>query len=124
MSSGLPIIHKVESIDRFKEILANNPGLVIVKFGAKWCGPCKTIEADVNDIFSKMPPTVQCIKLDIDESFEIYSFLKAKRMVNGVPVILCYKKGNFSYIPNETVVGANKGQLIYFFEKCFTHLQN
>jgi hypothetical protein len=34
--------------------------------------------------------------IDIDDNFEIYAFLKSKKMVNGVPVILCYKKGNQS----------------------------
>jgi thiol-disulfide isomerase/thioredoxin len=120
---GLPLIKKVESVERFREILANNPGLVIVKFGATWCGPCKKIDPDVNDIFSKMPATVQCVMLDIDESIEIYSFLKSKRRVNGVPVLLCYQKGNLNYIPDETVVGANKDQLMSFFERCFALLK-
>jgi thioredoxin 1 len=120
---GLPLIKKVESVDRFREILANNPGLVIVKFGATWCGPCKKIDPDVNEIFSKMPATIQCVMLDIDESIEIYSFLKSKRRVNGVPVLLCYQKGNLNYIPDETVVGANKDQLMLFFERCFALLK-
>lgn len=120
---GLPLIKKVESVERFREILANNPGLVIVKFGATWCGPCKKIDPDVNEIFSKMPATVQCVMLDIDESIEIYSFLKSKRRVNGVPVLLCYQQGNLNYIPDETVVGANKDQLMLFFERCFTLLK-
>ena len=120
---GLPIIKKVESVERFRDILVNNPGIVIVKFGATWCGPCRKIDPDVNDIFSKMPATAQCIILDIDESIEIYSFLKSKRMINGVPVLLCYKKGNVNYIPNDIVVGANKDQLMMFFDRCFSFLK-
>ena len=120
---GLPIIKKVESVERFRDILANNPGIVIVKFGATWCGPCRKIDPDVNELFSKMPETVQCVMLDIDESIEIYSFLKSKRRVNGVPVLLCYQQGNLNYIPNETVVGANKDQLMMFFNRCLALLK-
>jgi thiol-disulfide isomerase/thioredoxin len=118
----LPWILKVESVAQFREILINNPGLIIVKFGATWCGPCKKIEHDVKMMFSKMPNTAQCILLDIDESIELYSFLKNKRMVNGVPVILCYQKGNLNYVPNDIVVGANTDQLIGFFDRCFQYL--
>jgi hypothetical protein len=120
---GLPIIKKVESVERFRDILANNPGIVIVKFGATWCGPCRKIDPDINEIFSKMPETVQCVILDIDESIEIYSFLKSKRRVNGVPVLLCYQQGNLNYIPNETVVGANKDQLLMFINRCLSLLK-
>jgi len=120
---GLPIIKKVESVERFRDILANNPGIVIVKFGATWCGPCRKIDPDINEIFSKMPETVQCVILDIDESIEIYSFLKSKRRVNGVPVLLCYQQGNLNYIPNETVVGANKDQLLMFINRCLALLK-
>jgi thioredoxin 1 len=117
MSTSLPVITKVTNAEHLRVILANNPGVVIIKFGAKWCGPCKTIDADVDKMFSILPPSVQSVKLDIDENNEIYSFLKAKRMVNGVPVILSYKKGNEHYVPNDIVVGADKYQLKAFFER-------
>jgi len=123
MSSGLPVITKVNSVEQFRDILANNPGIILLKFGATWCGPCKQIDADVKHVFSKMPATVQCMMLDIDESIEIYSFLKNKRMINGVPVLLCYKKGNMHYVPNDIVVGANKDQIAGFFERSFALLQ-
>jgi thioredoxin 1 len=106
----------------FRELLEQNPGIIIIKFGATWCGPCKTIDADVKDIFSKMPETVQCVMLDIDENPEIYAFLKNKRMVNGVPVLLCYKMGNTHYVPDDIIVGANKLHLTAFFERCFALL--
>jgi hypothetical protein len=63
-------------------------------------------------------PTIQCSIIDIDDNFEIYAFLKSKKMVNGVPVILCYKKGNISWIPDKAVVGADERQVNIFFQEC------
>ena len=56
--------------------------------------------------------------IDIDECFNLYSFLKTKKMVNGIPAILCYVKGNNGYVPNCSVTGADPAQLHFFFKKC------
>jgi hypothetical protein len=37
-------------------------------------------------------------------------------MVNGIPVILCYKMGNLTYIPDDTITGADAVQLDLFFK--------
>ena len=106
------------SKEGFANALNNNKGALIIKLGAEWCGPCKKIEPLVNDWMSQFPETVQGAIIDIDENFEIYAFLKSKRVVNGVPVILCYKQGNISYIPDEVVVGADVNQINLFFTRC------
>ena len=106
----------------FQNALVNNPGALIIKFGAEWCGPCKRIEPLVYQWYSKLPPTIQGAIIDIDENFEIYAFLKSKRIVNGVPVILCYKKRNQSWIPDDIVVGADENQVNLFFQRCFTYV--
>jgi len=112
------IITKIRDRQHFAEILQNNPGRIIIKFGAKWCGPCKVIEPDVMKAFSEMPSYIQCLVIDIDECPDIYAFLKSKKMVNGVPVLLCYKLGNASYIPDDIIVGADKMKLAQFFNRC------
>jgi hypothetical protein len=43
-------------------------------------------------------------------------------MVNGIPVILCYKKGNTSYIPDDSITGSDPAQLDAFFKRCGLHL--
>ena len=35
-----------------------------------------------------MPENVICADIDIDENFDVYTFLKSKRMVNGIPAVL------------------------------------
>jgi thioredoxin 1 len=104
----------------FGESLKNNTGAVIIKFGAEWCGPCKQIESQVYTLMAQMPTEIMCAVLDIDDeaSFDLYAFLKSKRMVNGVPALLCYKKGNMSWVPDDTVVGANAAAIQALFQKC------
>jgi len=111
-----PVVEEFSRSD-FEELLRQNPGKVVLKFGATWCGPCKTIEPLVNQWFSKMPETVRCATIDIDESFDLYGALKVKRQINGIPAILCFNKGNVSYIPDMTVVGANVDQVNAFFRQ-------
>ena len=36
-------------------------------------------------------------------------------MVNGIPVILVYYKGNLNYIPDDRVVGADTNQIVKLF---------
>jgi thioredoxin 1 len=109
------------SKEGFAKALQENQGLFIIKFGAEWCGPCKRVDPLIYAYFEEIQgPQVQCAIIDIDESFEIYAFLKSKKMVNGVPVILAYRKGNVSYVPDESVVGADENQIHLFFERCFS----
>ena len=116
--SRLPILDKIDSVKRFSEYLQTNPGLIIIKFGAEWCGPCKLVEKQVHDWFDRMPETVQGFIIDVDESFELYAFLKTKKMVSGVPVILCYDKGTLNYIPSDSIIGADKAGIDAFFQRC------
>jgi len=115
--SQLPILTEITDRNHFAQLLQNNPGLFIIKFGADWCGPCKKIEGLVQDWFNKRNDKVQCAMIDVDESFDIYAFLKSKKMVNGIPAILCYEKDNTNYVPNDVIIGANVQQINEFFTR-------
>jgi thiol-disulfide isomerase/thioredoxin len=108
--------------DEFLKLLKVNPGLVIVKLGATWCGPCRKIAHLVEGFFASSPHDVICADIDVDESIDLYSYLKQKRMVNGIPVILLYKRGNVSFVPDDSVTGGDPGQLDAFFKRCGLHL--
>ena len=66
-----------------------------------------------------MPINVQPIIVDVDESFELYAFLKSKKMVRSIPTLLSYEKGNVSYVPNDVVVGSSVDEINIFFKGCF-----
>jgi len=116
------VINAFANRDEFLKLLKVNPGLVIVKLGATWCGPCRKIAHLVEGFFASSPPDVICADIDVDESIDLYSYLKQKRMVNGIPVILLYKRGNVSFVPDDSVTGSDPGQLDAFFKRCGLHL--
>lgn len=103
--------------EEFLEAFANIDGALIVKFGAEWCGPCKKIEGLVKGLMKQTPESVKCAVIDIDEDFELYGLFKSKKLINGVPAIFAFKKGNTTGIPDDLVVGADVNQIHIFFQK-------
>ena len=118
------IITQFKSRDDFLRLLQNNPGLIVLKMGATWCGPCKRIKPILDGFFASSPDNVVCCDIDVDECADLYSYFKSKKMVNGIPVLLAYKKGNTSYIPDDSVTGADPSQLDQFFRRCGLHLMS
>ena len=117
--SSLPIITEIESRNDLMPLLENNPGLLVLKFGAEWCGPCKTIEEDVNKYFNNMPSNIQCGILDVDDCFDLYAYLKSKKIVNTIPAILCYNKHNLSMIaPDHILMSSDVNELRDFINVC------
>jgi thiol-disulfide isomerase/thioredoxin len=106
---------------QFEELLKENTGNIIIKFGATWCGPCKRIEAHVGQWFDllnlKSDQKNLCIAIDVDDSFDLYGAFKSRRQVSGIPAILHFKQGNASYIPDNSVVGADHAQVNEFFKR-------
>ena len=106
---------EIEDKNEFISILKKNPGVVVIKFGAEWCGPCKLINEEVHDWFKKMPDTVKCYDLDVDDNFELFAYLKTKKQISSIPAILAWKKGNTMVGPDYSVVGGNKEKINDFF---------
>lgn len=115
----------ITELDRhsFMETIKNNNGLFIVKFTATWCGPCKKIAPFVYEQFKNTPDIVTCANIDVDRNFDLFAFLKSKKMVKGVPVILAYKKENTNYSPDFSVSGTDEEQLIVFFRNCVNYIK-
>ena len=68
--------------ENFEEITSK--GDVLVDFFATWCGPCKMLILDLEEIKDK----VQIMKIDIDENLEL-----CKRFgVMSVPTLVYFKK--------------------------------
>uniref|UniRef100_A0A6C0F040 Thioredoxin domain-containing protein n=1 Tax=viral metagenome TaxID=1070528 RepID=A0A6C0F040_9ZZZZ len=105
--------------DVFMELLKTNPGVFIFKFGAEWCSPCKKIKKFVDRVSLVLPTNIMYIfSVDVDECFDLYAYLKQKKMVSGIPVMLAYKTGNTTYAPDASVSGTDETQLKHFFDTC------
>tara|TARA_B100000035_G_scaffold312685_1_gene324715 strand:+ start:10427 stop:10789 length:363 start_codon:yes stop_codon:yes gene_type:complete len=117
------VITEIESRNDLLPILENNPGVIVIKLGAEWCGPCKLIEKEVHDFFENAPSNVLCGDLDVDESFDLYAYLKQKKIVTAIPALLCYRKNNKNFIPDDVLIGADKKELESFFERCLSSVK-
>ena len=110
------------SVDKFKN-LYNNIGnnIIIVKFTATWCKPCKKVKPQVDEWFNKLPPNIVIVEIDIDETMDLYVALKSKKMVNGIPVLLAYyepqNRTQHWYIPSDSITGADEKGINEFFSR-------
>ena len=117
------IVTEFESRHQFMELLQFNPGYVVVKLGAEWCGPCQKLHDLVDKFFNDVPKEyVVCCDIDVDESFDLYAYLKQKKIVTAIPALLCYYKNNKQLIPDDVLIGADKDQLNSFFQRCLGHI--
>lgn len=110
------IITEIENMNDFKKLLISNRGIIIIKLSAEWCNPCKSITPFINSQIQKMiHNNIQIVDMDVDDNFEVFVFLKNKKMVHGIPAVLMYYKGNENYIPDKTVFGTNERDIAEFF---------
>jgi len=115
----------MEKREDLKHYLRNSDSeTTIIKFGATWCNPCQKIKPvikSLNDQCKKMNKTYNFIDLDVDECPDIYSFLKQKKMVRGIPVLFCYKKSQYAddtfYVPCDSITGASIPDIVNFYNR-------
>jgi len=108
----------------FFELLKINPGVFIFKFGAEWCAPCKMIKKYIDNVSLVLPnnETIYIYSVDVDECFDLYAYLKQKKMVSGIPTLLAYKKGNAFFAPDASISGISESDLNHFFNTCLKML--
>ena len=111
--------------DVFFELLKINPGVFVFKFGAEWCTPCKAIKKYIDNVSLVLPnnETIYIYSVDVDECFDLYAYLKQKKMVSGIPSLLAYKKGNTYFAPDASISGTSESDLNHFFNTCLKMLQ-
>lgn len=103
--------------NQFQTMLQANTGIVVVKFGATWCGPCKRSKSMIYEHVNRMPENVQFYDIDVDDSFDLYAWMKSKKQVNGIPVLLAYYPGSNGIGANGSVTGADPNAIQNFFDE-------
>jgi thiol-disulfide isomerase/thioredoxin len=108
----------------FIQLLKINPGVFVFKFSAEWCSPCKAIKKYIDDVSLVLPnnETIFIYNVDVDECFDLYAYLKQKKMVSGIPALLAYKKDNTYFVPDASVSGTSESDLNHFFNTCLKML--
>ena len=110
---------KVTELEKLQSTLGNN--VLIIKFGAEWCGPCKRIAPAYKEFINKSASNIICADIDVDENLDLYMALKKYKMVQSIPVFLVFYgdvKRDKWYIPDDSVIGADDKNVASFFKRC------
>jgi len=82
--------------------------VVIVKVSANWCGPCKRILPQVNQLFSQLNNNVSMVLVDADNGSDICNFLKVKT----IPHLVNYVDG----MPYDILTSSKSNDVLEFFK--------
>jgi thioredoxin-like negative regulator of GroEL len=107
----------------FQQLLTNaKNSIIVVKFGAEWCKPCKLIKGICAEWAATRPTNVIYADINIDDSMELYGAFKTKKMVRGIPVILAFNTElprDQWYIPDFSVEGGDVEAVTHFLQTTF-----
>ena len=98
----------------FLTMLQKKENNTVVFFTATWCKPCQKVKSRVLELSGQYD--IAFVQLDFDEDSDVYSLLKSKKQVNGVPSLLAYKKNNVSPIADFGISVSNINEIECFFE--------
>lgn len=93
------IIHGNE--DNFDSLI--NKELVLVDFYADWCGPCRMLASQLEDL-SNNRSEVEIVKINVDEAQN----LAKKYGIMSIPALMLFKNGKLidnkvGYMPKELI---------------------
>lgn len=68
---------------------AQKDQVVLVDFGAEWCGPCRTMDKLLHDFEAANAGTVKVLKVNIEKE----EGLSAQFAIRSIPTLIAYKNG-------------------------------
>nr|YP_009398229.1 thioredoxin [Thaumatella adunca]ARW67415.1 thioredoxin [Thaumatella adunca] len=72
--------------------------IVLVDFGAPWCGPCRMIAPVINEIAHEYKHIIKVVKVNTDSNPTVAS----EYCIRSIPTLMIFKNG----IRVDTVIGA------------------
>jgi thioredoxin 1 len=107
------------TVDTLKQLQATlGKRVLIIKFGADWCGPCKKIAPMTYAFYNNCADNILFADINVDHNMNLFATLKRNKMVSGIPVFFAFY-GNATrerwFIPDDSVVGADEQQVAQFF---------
>lgn len=102
--------YTVVTKENFDEEVKKSSSLVVLDFWATWCGPCRMVAAEFDEIADDEAPSVKLCKVNVDEQPELADEFGIK----FIPDLIFFKNGEVVF--NESGY-KKKEQLLELFEK-------
>ncbi|KAF8057849.1 hypothetical protein N665_1253s0007 [Sinapis alba] len=86
-----PLIVEMKKKNQWKSrfnALKDTNKLVVIKFTAKWCGPCKSLEPKLEELASKYTD-VEFVKIDVDVLKSVWK----EYNLHALPTVVFMKRG-------------------------------
>ena len=81
-------IRKITSIEELTAAIQSTFGLLVIQFGASWCGPCKQLMPFVEQL-AQLNPQVQFVTVDTDE----FEALSTQFKITTLPTFVFFVRG-------------------------------
>lgn len=105
-------IKKINSLEEYDEFVNAPDTLNVVKVGASFCGPCRTLEQTIRELAPEEVSGVLLGEIDADDEWAEDKIDELK--IRGIPVMIAFKGGE----EKERVQGGmTKVALIEFIER-------
>lgn len=84
-------IRKIDTIEEYNDLLKMEGKIIVFKFYANWCGPCRVLTDTINGIDSEKVNDVIFVEVDVEN--EAFDNICAELGIRGIPVLVYYKDG-------------------------------
>jgi thioredoxin 1 len=107
------MVVQLKTRDELKSFVKKHD-VVIVKFKAEWCGPCKRISPYVSELMDHYKK-ITYVEVDVDEGGNIASYLK----IRSIPTMVSYIDGDI----HDILSSSSAEDISKFFEKTNSYVK-
>jgi len=97
----------IKNDDEWPDVVKDTP-LLVAKFTASWCGPCKVLQPHLEKM-EKDFPNLTFVEVDVDEAEDT----AAQNEIQAMPTTVIFKAG----VEQGRVQGANPSEVLKLVQK-------